>query len=72
MSTPRLSLNPEDLQVSSFPTASTSSSISTGGAQSWPDVCTCIGICQPTADIYCSGGCPPDTTAPAPVDGAVY
>lgn len=73
MSTPRLSLNVADLQVSSFPTDATSSSISTGGAQSWPDVCTCIGICQPTEDIYCTGaGCPPETTMPVPVDGAVY
>ncbi|HSU17897.1 hypothetical protein [Longimicrobium sp.] len=58
-----LNLNPEDLQVTSFQTAPVSDSISTGG-QSWPDVCTCIGICQPSADIYCSGGCPPETTMP--------
>jgi hypothetical protein len=60
-----MQLNPEDLQVSSFQTAAISDSISTGGGQSWPDVCTCIGICQPTEDIYCTGaGCPPDTTMP--------
>ena len=59
-----MQLNLEDLQVSSFQTAPTSDSISTGGARSWPDVCTCIGICQPTEDIYCSGGCPPETTMP--------
>ena len=57
----KLSLNPEDVQVQSF---TTSQRISSLPANSWPDVCTCIGICQPTADIYCSGGCPPETTIP--------
>jgi hypothetical protein len=61
---PKLTLSLEDLQVTSFQTAPLSASISTGGANSWPDVCTCIGICQPTEDIYCSGGCPPETTMP--------
>ena len=66
--TPKLHMSVEDLQVASFETASPSYSISTGGgAQSWPDVCTCINICQPTEDIYCSGGCPPDATI-QPVD----
>ncbi|SOD02165.1 hypothetical protein SAMN05216486_10282 [bacterium JGI 053] len=61
-----MNLNPEDLQVTSFTTAAPQERISTigGGGFSWPDVCTCIGICQPTEDIYCSGGCPPDTTMP--------
>ena len=58
----KLYMSIEDLQVTSFETSAVSYSISTGGAQSWPDVCTCINICQPTEDIYCSGGCPPDTT----------
>jgi hypothetical protein len=67
-----LSLNPEDLQVTSFQTEQASRSVSTiGGGNSWPDVCTCIGICQPSEDIYCSGGCPPDTTIQQ-VDKAAY
>jgi len=60
----RLPLNPDDLQVESFAVAS--SSVGQERLQpagfSWPDVCTCIGICQPTEDIYCSGGCPPEYT----------
>ena len=67
--TPKLSLDVSDLQVSSFQTASISDSPSTGN--SWPDVCTCIGICQPSEDIYCSGGCPPETTMPVEA-GAAY
>jgi len=60
-----MQLNPEDLKVTSFQTQAQENQISTGGGgMSWPDVCTCIGICQPTEDIYCSGGCPPDTTIP--------
>ena len=61
-----MNLNPEDLNVTSFPTVETQYKMSTtgGGGISWPDVCTCIGICQPTEDIYCSGGCPPDMTVP--------
>jgi len=64
-------LNPDDLQVSTFQTTQPSLASSTGGGQSWPDVCTCINICQPTEDIYCSGGCPPDTTVSA-VDQPAY
>lgn len=60
-----MNLNPEDLNVTSFPTQEAQMKMSTGGGGiSWPDVCTCIGICQPTEDIYCSGGCPPDMTVP--------
>jgi hypothetical protein len=58
----RFSLNPEDLQVQSYSVSSIDRSI--GGGFSWPDVCTCIDICQPTEDLYCSGGCPPETTMP--------
>jgi len=53
-------LNLDQLQVTSFQTTAESDSI--GGGESWPAVCTCINICQPTEDIYCSGGCPPDYT----------
>lgn len=60
-----MQLNPEDLNVTSFPTQGPQNKISiTGGGFSWPDVCTCIGICRPSEDLYCSGGCPPDTTFP--------
>jgi hypothetical protein len=54
------SLNPDDLQVTTFQTDQAAMYASTiGGGNSWPDVCTCIGICQPSADLYCSGGCAP-------------
>lgn len=55
-----MALDPEAVQVTSFQTTQPSPDASTD--ISWPDVCTCIDICQPTEDIYCSGGCPPDTT----------
>ncbi|MDB4948813.1 MAG: hypothetical protein JWM27_1462 [Gemmatimonadetes bacterium] len=63
----RLPLNPDDLQVMSFSTSvgATERSIQPAGF-SWPAVCTCINICQPTEDIYCSGGCPPEMTIMAP------
>ena len=67
----KLPLNPEDLQVTTFDTAAASEpsyAIAPGGA-SWPAVCTCIGICAPSADIYCSGGCPPFAVA---VDQKAY
>jgi len=63
-----MSLHPDELQVTTFETAALSSDPSTGG-NSYPDVCTCIGICQPTEDLYCSGGCAPETTFP--VDASV-
>jgi hypothetical protein len=55
-------LNLDQLQVTSFATTSTQERIDIGGGDSWPAVCTCIGICQPSEDIYCSGGCPPEMT----------
>ncbi len=59
----KLSLDIEDINVSTFetstPEAETSAAIIGGGGASWPAICTCIGICGPTADIYCSGGCAP-------------
>jgi hypothetical protein len=59
----KFSLNPDDLQVQSFVVASTSDTERLQPAgDSWPAMCTCINICQPTQDIYCSGGCPPETT----------
>ena len=68
----KLYMSVEDLQVTSFETAAVSYSISTGGQMSWPDVCTCIGICQPSEDIYCSGGCPPDITVQQIDKAAAY
>ena len=56
-----MALNPEDLQIVSF--ATTTDQQATIGDFSWPDVCTCIDICQPSEDIRCTGaGCPPDYT----------
>jgi len=66
-----MNLNPEDLKVTSFPTQESENMISTGGENSWPAVCTCIGICRPTEDIYCSGGCPPEFTVPVKYDAQV-
>ena len=67
----KLYMSLEDLQVTSFETASPAYARSADGGQSWPDVCTCIGICQPSEDIYCSGGCPPENTVSA-VDQPAY
>lgn len=58
----RFVLNVEELSVTSFQTVSAYQQDRMPGADSYPDVCTCIDICAPTEDIYCSGGCPPDTT----------
>ena len=59
----RISLSLDDLQVASYSTSVDQQAYSLpDGDISWPDVCTCIDICLPTEDIYCSGGCPPDTT----------
>jgi len=58
-----MKLNLDQLQVSSFETASLMQAADRAQPEmSWPDVCTCIDICLPTEDIYCSGGCPPETT----------
>ncbi|HEX8695418.1 MAG TPA: hypothetical protein VF746_23600 [Longimicrobium sp.] len=56
-----MTLNLDQLQVSSFETSSLmqTSSYAQPDGMSWPDVCTCIDICLPSEDIYCSGGCPP-------------
>ncbi len=64
----KITLDLDQLEVVSFATFSSSSSSEVErfpgvGELSWPDVCTCIGICQPSEDIYCSGGCPPDYDA---------
>jgi len=62
----KISLDLDQLEVVSFATYATASEaerLPGGGEMSWPDVCTCIGICQPSEDIYCSGGCPPDYAA---------
>jgi hypothetical protein len=59
----KITLDLDQLQVVSFATYSaraTEAERLPGGEQSFPAVCTCINICQPTEDIYCSGGCPPD------------
>jgi|GEM_PF-1297147 len=67
----KMSLNPDDLQVTTFQTDQAQKAVSTiGGGNSWPDICTCIGICQPSADLYCSGGCAPGTLQP--IDQAAY
>ncbi len=67
MASKHLSLDIEQVTVSSFPTTETSTDVAAARLQpadgfSWPDVCTCIDICRPSEDIYCSGGCPPETT----------
>lgn len=54
----KISLDLDQLQVTSFATASTYEAEAVP-ADSWPAVCTCIDICAPSADIYCSGGCAP-------------
>ncbi|MDB4948812.1 MAG: hypothetical protein JWM27_1461 [Gemmatimonadetes bacterium] len=59
----RLSLDLDQLAVESFPTAPSEPEPSIMPVDSWPAVCTCIGICQGTADVYCSGGCPPFAAA---------
>jgi hypothetical protein len=58
----KISLDLDQLQVDSFSTFSSATEAERlpGGGDSFPAVCTCINICQPTEDIYCSGGCPPD------------
>jgi hypothetical protein len=59
----KITLDLDKLEVVSFATyagANEAQRLPGGGGMSFPDVCTCIGICQPTEDIYCSGGCPPD------------
>ena len=64
----KISLDPDRLEVMSFATTfstTTDAQRLPGGDASWPDVCTCIGICQPSEDIYCSGGCPPEYPAAA-------
>jgi hypothetical protein len=64
----KLSLSVEDLQVSTFTVQEGSTSaMALPAGDSWPAICTCIGICDGTADIYCSGGCPPFAVAAAPV-----
>ena len=61
----KISLDLSQLEVASFQTASIGDRSSLPGGESWPDVCTCIGICQPSEDIYCSGGCQPELTVEA-------
>lgn len=63
----KLDLN--QLEVTSFQTVDQVDRIG-GGENSWPAVCTCIDICQPSEDIYCSGGCPPENTIPVEQDFA--
>ena len=60
----RISLDLNQLSVESFSVAPAGTEESIQPVDSYPAVCTCIGICQPTADIYCSGGCPPEYTIP--------
>lgn len=56
----RISLNVDDLQVTSFAIVDGQQEyLIAQPADSWPAVCTCIGICEPSADVYCSGGCAP-------------
>lgn len=56
----KISLDLDQLEVVSFATLSDGDAASLpGGEMSFPDLCTCINICQPTEDIYCSGGCAP-------------
>ncbi|HYW10196.1 MAG TPA: hypothetical protein VE913_24740 [Longimicrobium sp.] len=50
-------LDISDLEVTSFQTTSTQVATAMAPpAESWPAMCTCIGICQPTEDIACGGG----------------
>jgi hypothetical protein len=58
----KFSLDLDQLDVVSFATYSGTDAAAVP-AESFPAVCTCIGICQPSADIYCSGGCPPQYPA---------
>ncbi|HEU0055226.1 MAG TPA: hypothetical protein VFQ39_18695 [Longimicrobium sp.] len=61
----KFNLRVEDLEVASFAVVSApeSQALIAQPADSWPAVCTCIGICEPSADVYCSGGCPPFAVA---------
>ena len=72
----KLSLNLDDLNVESFePTAAIAGGtqyIIAQPADSWPAICTCIGICAPSADIYCTGGCGPFVAQPVAVKPAAY
>jgi len=63
----KFSLDLDKLEVVSFATYSGSDASAAPPAESFPAVCTCIGICQPSEDLYCSGGCPPQYPAAAAV-----
>jgi hypothetical protein len=72
----KLSLDLNQLSVESFALAPATAEPMIQPVDSWPAVCTCIGICQPSADIYCSGGCPPEYTIaiqdkPVAADGTI-
>jgi hypothetical protein len=62
----KMSLDLNQLEVVSFATYTTTSDAERQipAGDSWPAVCTCIGICEGTKDLYCSGGCPPVYAAP--------
>ena len=64
----RMSLDLNQLSVESFAPDPAAPEPMIQPVDSWPAVCTCIGICQPTADIYCSGGCPPMLAEPVKQD----
>jgi len=57
----KITLDLDKLEVVSFATYSTTyqQAERLPAGESFPGVCTCIGICQPSEDLYCSGGCAP-------------
>lgn len=58
----KITLDLDQLEVVSFATYSATATEAErlpGGGDSFPAMCTCIGICQPSEDLYCSGGCAP-------------
>lgn len=60
----KLSLN--DLDVTSFDTTSPAISLAPAG-ESYPGMCSCIGICQPTEDINCLTSVPTQPTVAEPL-----
>jgi hypothetical protein len=55
-----------DLTVTSFETTSSAMALAPAG-ESFPGMCTCIGICRPTEDINCLTSVPTQPTLAEPV-----
>ncbi|HYW10194.1 MAG TPA: hypothetical protein VE913_24730 [Longimicrobium sp.] len=55
-----------DLTVTSFETNSSAMSLALPAGESFPGMCSCIGICQPTEDINCLTSVPTQPTLAEP------